>query len=105
VVITPCSVTLLPKDGYSEGVYVAFVSCQDWDVLYGENQCAITITFEDENLPNVRSKTQAMLVMLFDMEGQVHCEFLPEGDSMNQTAYRMVLQCLQHAVLWELPHR
>jgi len=26
VVITACSVTLLPKDGYSEGLHVAFVS-------------------------------------------------------------------------------
>lgn len=75
--------TLLPKDGYSEGLCVAFLSCEDWDVLYGENQFTIKITIEDENLPNVRSKTQAMLIMLFDMEGQVHCEFLPEGDSMN----------------------
>jgi hypothetical protein len=79
--------------------------CQDWDVLYGENQCTITVTFEDENLLYVRSKTKAVLIVLFDMDGLVQCEFLTEGHSMNQTAYRMGLQCLQHAVRWEMPHR
>jgi len=46
-----------------------------------------------------------MLIMLFDMDGLVHCEYLPEGHSMNQTAYTMVVQCLQHAVRWEMSHK
>ena len=74
-------------------------------MLYGENQCSITITFEDKNLPYVRSKTKAVLIVLFDMGGLVHCEFLSEGHSMTQTAYRMVLQCLHNAVHWEISHR
>jgi len=73
-------------------------------VLYGENQCTITVTFEGESLPYVRAISKAVLIMLFDMDGLVHCEFLLEGHSMNQTAYRMVLQCLQHAVHWEMSH-
>lgn len=76
-------VTLLPKDGYSEGTVCCLsLICQDWDVLYGENQCTITITFEEENLPHVRSKTTAMLIMLFDMDGLLYCEFLLEGHNM-----------------------
>lgn len=105
VVITACSVTL--AQGWIQWVPACCfcLICQDRDVFYGENQCTVTITFEDKNLPYVRSKTKTVLIMLFDTDGLVLCEFLPEVCSMNQTACRMVLQCLQHAVHWEMSHR
>lgn len=56
-------------------------------------------------MPCVRSKTKTVRIMLFDMDGLVHCEFLAEGHSMNQTAHRIILQCLQHTVHWEMCHR
>jgi hypothetical protein len=31
----------------------------------------------------VRSKVKVMLIVLFDMEGTVHCEYIPQGQTVN----------------------
>jgi histone-lysine N-methyltransferase SETMAR len=46
-----------------------------------------------------------MLIAFFDMEGLVHHESLPQRQTMNQTVYITVLQCLRDAVRQKRPHK
>ena len=56
-----------------------------------------------------------MLIVFFDMEGNVHYEYVPQGQTVNQQFYLQVLKCLRLAVshkrpqkwvagAWALPH-
>jgi len=42
-----------------------------------------------------RSKIESMLICFFDSQGIVHKEFVPPGQSVNQTFYREVLESLR----------
>jgi transposase len=46
-----------------------------------------------------------MLIALFDAEGLVHHEFLPQRQTMNYTVYITVLQRLRDAVRRKRPHK
>ena len=54
-----------------------------------------------------KSKVKVMLVVLFDIQGIVHFEFLPQGQTVKQTVYKDILWCLVRSVhvkmqsLWE----
>jgi hypothetical protein len=53
----------------------------------------------------VRSNGKKLLIAFFDAEGLVHHEFLPRRQTMNQTVYITVLQCLRGAVRQKLPYK
>jgi histone-lysine N-methyltransferase SETMAR len=46
-----------------------------------------------------------MLIAFFESEDLVHHEFLPQRQTMNQTVYITVLQCLRDAVHRKGPHK
>ena len=54
-----------------------------------------------------KSKVKVMLIVLFDIQGIVHFEFLPQGQTVNQTVYKEFLRHLVRSVrnkrrsLWE----
>ena len=63
----------------------------------------------------VQSKVKVMLIVFFDMEGVVHYEYIPQGQTVNQQFYLEVLKCLRLVVsrnrpqkraagTWELHH-
>ena len=47
VTVTAYSMALLLKGGYGKGVYVAYILCEDWDMLHVKIQCEIIIICED----------------------------------------------------------
>ena len=60
-----------------------------------------------------KSKIKSMLICFFDSQGIVHKEFVPPGQTVNQTYYREVLERLRKRVTcvrpgiertWMLPH-
>ena len=54
-----------------------------------------------------KSKIKVMLIVLFDVHGIVHLEFLPQGQTINQNVYKDILRRLMRSVrekrreLWE----
>ena len=44
------------------------------------------------------SKVKVMLIVFFDMEGCVHYEYVPQGQTVNQQFYLQVLKRLRLAV-------
>ena len=54
-----------------------------------------------------KSKVKVMLIVFFDIQGIVHFEFLPQGQTVNQTIYKKILWHLIRSVrdkrrsLWE----
>ena len=54
-----------------------------------------------------KSKVKVMLIVFFDIQGIVHFEFLPQGQTVNQTVYKEILWRLVRSVhdmrrsLWE----
>jgi hypothetical protein len=40
-----------------------------------------------------RSSTKIMLIVFSDIRGIVHCEFVPQGQTVNTKFYYEVLQC------------
>ena len=54
-----------------------------------------------------KSKVKMMLIVFFDIQGIVHFEFLPQGQTVNQTVYKEILPRLVRSVrdkrrsLWE----
>ena len=51
----------------------------------------------------VRSHVKVMLTVFFDSEGVVHCEFLPQGRTVNKEYYLEVMQRLREAVRKKRP--
>ena len=47
-----------------------------------------------------KSKTKVMLIAFFDVHGNVHAEFLPQGQNINQHVYKNILRRLMRSV-WE----
>jgi len=43
----------------------------------------------------VKSNIKTMLVAFFDIDGLVHHEFIPTGQTVNKEFYKIVLQCLR----------
>ena len=54
-----------------------------------------------------KSKVKVMFTVFFDIQGIVHFEFVPQGQTANQTIYKEILRCLVRSVrnkrqsLWE----
>ena len=54
-----------------------------------------------------KSKVKVTLIVFFDIQGIVYFEFLPQGQTVNQTVYKEILWCLLRSVhdkrqsLWE----
>jgi hypothetical protein len=53
----------------------------------------------------VRSKVKVMLIVFFDMEGIVHYEYVPQGQTVNQQLYLQVLKRLRLAVSRKRPQK
>jgi len=53
----------------------------------------------------VWSKVRVMLIIFFDMEGIVHYEYVPQGQTVNQQFYLQVLKCLRLAVSHKRPQK
>ena len=53
----------------------------------------------------VRSKMKVMLIVFFDMEGIVHYEYVPQGQTVNQQFYLQVLKRLRLAVSRKMPQK
>ena len=60
-----------------------------------------------------KSRVKSMLIIFFDSKGIVHKEFVPPGQTVNQTFYLQVLECLRNravrvcreiANVWFLQH-
>jgi transposase len=51
----------------------------------------------------VLSQVKVMLTVFFDSEGVVHCEFLPQGQTVNKEYYLEVMQRLREAVRKKRP--
>ena len=45
-----------------------------------------------------KSKVKVMLIVFFDVQGIVHFEFLPQGQTVNQTVYKEILRRLVRSV-------
>ena len=45
-----------------------------------------------------RSRVKVMLIAFFDQKGLVHHEFMPDGQTVNQTFYKQVLDRLHRRV-------
>jgi len=52
-----------------------------------------------------RSKVRVMLIVFFDMEGIVHYEYIPQGQTVNQQFYLQVLKHLRLAVSRKRPQK
>jgi len=53
----------------------------------------------------VRSKVKVMLIVFFGMEGIVHYEYVPQGQTVNQQFYLQVLKRLRLAVSRKRPQK
>jgi len=53
----------------------------------------------------LQSKVKVMLTVLFDMEGIVHYEYVPQGQTVNQQFYLQVLNCPRLAVSRKRPQK
>jgi len=53
----------------------------------------------------VRSKMKAILIVFFDMEGIVHYEYFPQGQTVNRLFYLQVLTRLRLAVYRKSPQK
>jgi len=53
----------------------------------------------------VRSKVKVTLIVLFDMEGIVHYEYVPQGQTVNQQFYLQVLKRLRLTVSRKRPQK
>jgi len=53
----------------------------------------------------VKSNIKTMLIALFDIDGLVHHEFVPTGQTVNKEFYKTVLQCLRDAVRRHRPEK
>ena len=53
----------------------------------------------------VKSNIKTMLIAFFDIEGLVHHEFVPTGQTVNKEFYETVLQCLCDAVCRHRPEK
>ena len=45
-----------------------------------------------------KSKVKVMLITFFDVRGIVHSEFLPQGQTINQQVYKVILRLLLRSV-------
>jgi len=52
-----------------------------------------------------RVQSEVMLIVFFDMEGIVHYEYVPQGQTVNQQFYLQVLKCLTLAVSHKRPQK
>ena len=53
----------------------------------------------------VKSNIKTMLIAFFDVDGLVHHEFIPTGQTVNKEFYKTVLQCLCDAVRRHCPEK
>jgi len=53
----------------------------------------------------MRSKMKVMLIVFFDMEGIVHYEYVPQGQTVNQQFYLQVLKRLRLGVSRKRPQK
>jgi len=53
----------------------------------------------------MRSKVEVVLIVFFDMEGIVHYEYVPQGQTVNQQFYLQVLKRLRVAVSRKRPQK
>ena len=53
----------------------------------------------------VQSKVKVMLIVFFDVEGIVHYEYIPQGQTVNQQFYLQVLKRLRLAVSRKRPQK
>ena len=53
----------------------------------------------------VRSKVKIMLIVFFDMEGNVHYEYIPQGQTVDQQFYLQVLKRVRLAVSRKRPQK
>ena len=51
-----------------------------------------------QNTRVIKSKTKMMLIAFFDIQGIVHEEFLPPGQTINQQVYKNILRRLMRSV-------
>jgi hypothetical protein len=70
VVVTAYSMALLLKGGYGNGVYIAYILCEDWDTLHVKIQCDIIIIPEDRTcvLTDIKADHFIILLMAFDVD-------------------------------------
>ena len=55
-----------------------------------------------------KSNVKTMLIVFFNIDGLVHHEYIPRGQTVNKEFYKTVLQCLRNAVRrppWEVAFR
>ena len=45
----------------------------------------------------VKSNVKTMLIAFFDIDGLIHHEYIPRGQTVNKALYKTVLQCLRNA--------
>ena len=64
----------------------------------GVARCKLSPSQESENDP-IQNQIDAHLVFFFDSQGIVHKEFVPPGQTVNQTFYREVLERLRKRVV------
>jgi histone-lysine N-methyltransferase SETMAR len=56
-------------------------------------------------IPDLKMAARPSTIAFFDAEGLVHHEFLPQHQTMNQTDYITILQCLRDAVRRKWHHK
>jgi len=54
--------------------------------------------FKAKKARKLRSKIKVMLIVFFEARGVVHFQLLPQGQTVNQHVYKMILQHLLQAV-------
>jgi len=51
-----------------------------------------------EESVQVKSNVKIMLIAFFDIDGLVHPEYIPRGQTVKKEFYKTVLQCLRNAL-------
>jgi hypothetical protein len=50
-----------------------------------------------------RSRIKTTLIIVFNSQGVVHQEFIPEGKTVNAEFYKVVMDCLLKHIQWACP--
>jgi hypothetical protein len=58
----------------------------------------VTFFTRPKKARQVRSNVKTMLMVFFDIQGLVHCEFVPVGQKVNKHYYKEVLLYLREKV-------
>ena len=83
---------------------------ESWVYGYEVETKVQSFTVDEQNIPQTQKSSPSLIQnqgaahsFFFDASGVVHCEYLPEGSTVNQTSYIEVLKRLRDAIRRKRP--